>query len=70
MKRNLIFIVVIACFQIIFANSQDLINPPALIVLDTFSMVNRNPNEFVKGWNWGSPGRQLDEAMRINYYCN
>jgi hypothetical protein len=47
--------------------SQDLINPPKLQRLDTTTAIDRS-NNFVKGWNWGSPGRKLDTAMLMNAY--
>jgi len=29
---------------------------------------NWNNTHFIKGWNWGNPGRWLDEALGMNYY--
>lgn len=51
--------------------SQNVIDPPILpIGFDSTALFDRNFNDttFILGWNWGSPGRALDEAMRINFY--
>lgn len=50
---------------------QNIIDPPRLpIGFDSTALFDRTFNDttFILGWNWGSPGRALDEAMRINFY--
>lgn len=60
-------ILVLLIFNINLLISQDLINPPKLQRLDTSTAIDRSKN-FVKGWNWGSPGKKLDSAMLMNTY--
>ncbi len=47
---------------------QDIIDPPKLNQLDTLSILQREPDRFVRGWTCGSPGNMLDSAMYINTY--
>ncbi len=61
-------LIILFAFIFVFkAYSQDLINPPKLQRLDTTTAIDRS-NNFVKGWNWGSPGKKLDSAMLMNAY--
>jgi len=51
--------------------SQNVIDPPILpIGFDSTALFDKtfNDSTFIRGWYWGSPGRALDEAMRINFY--
>ncbi|MDT3739533.1 MAG: hypothetical protein RO257_08545 [Candidatus Kapabacteria bacterium] len=55
----------------ISAYSQNIIDPPVLpIGFDSTALFDRTFNDttFIRAWNWGSPGRALDEALRINFY--
>ncbi len=63
-----ILIVLLLLITINITNSQDLIDPPKLHVVDTCSILVRQTNSFIKGWNWGSPGLKLDSAMLMNSY--
>ena len=61
MKKSILaiiaFILVISTVK-----AQDIIDPPRLFNKDTSSVIITNINEFVRGWNWDSPGRKLDLA--------
>ncbi len=48
--------------------SQNIIDPPHLVRLDTTDALNRNYQGFMLGWNWSSPGSRLDSVMNINTY--
>ena len=49
-------------------NAQNIIDPPAIDLVDTSSIIKWNYRGFIKGWNWGSTGAGLDEALGINFY--
>ncbi len=78
MRTNKLFIM---CFITLFSiktncNSQNVIDPPSLLrgaystlsKADTNNIGKGNANKFILGWNWGSPGKKLDEALKINTY--
>ncbi|OGU60328.1 MAG: hypothetical protein A2X64_03810 [Ignavibacteria bacterium GWF2_33_9] len=51
--------------------SQNIIDPPKLPHnFNDPGIYDRNfdKNNFLLGWNWGSPGKKLDDALGINYY--
>ncbi len=48
--------------------SQDVIDPRPLFNKDTLSVFDRIDNKFITGWNWGTAGAKLDNAMNINTY--
>jgi hypothetical protein len=48
--------------------SQTLLTPPPLDGVKNSQYTNRNPNEFILGWNWSAPGKKLDEALMMNTY--
>src|SRR5690606_31257831 len=50
--------------------SQNNIDPPSLINDSTVNkeLIKREQNSFLLGWNWGSPGEKLDDALYINAY--
>lgn len=48
--------------------AQDIIDPSPLPRIDTSSFINRTQPGFILGWNWGSTGRALDQALNINTY--
>lgn len=55
--------------------SQDIVNPPAIqTVIDAQTgidpLIQKNQNRFILGWNWGSPCKTIDEALKINAYHN
>ncbi len=56
----------ILSFSNVVLLSQDIIDPPKLIQLETESIVQREPDRFVRGWTCGSPGNMLDSAMFIS----
>ncbi|MBK9249460.1 MAG: hypothetical protein IPM69_15430 [Ignavibacteria bacterium] len=67
MKLFLAVIIFISCCSSTF--SQDLIDPPSLPHnFNDTSVYDRNFNHFIIGWNWGGPGRKMDEALHANYY--
>ncbi|MFH1049658.1 MAG: hypothetical protein V1779_01865 [bacterium] len=71
MKNIIIVIVVLISFLNLY--SQDIIDPPSIpINFNDTTVFDRNweQNHFIKGWNWGSKGRNLDEALLINTYHN
>jgi hypothetical protein len=45
--------------------SQTLLTPPPLDNVKNSQYTNRDPNEFILGWNWSSIGKKLDEALII-----
>jgi len=52
--------------------SQNIIDPPKLNSFlpssQYISLIYRGTAPFIFGWNWGSPGKNLDEAMLINHH--
>lgn len=44
--------------------AQDIINPEPLGYSTTYSqLVESEQTKFIRGWNWGSPGKNLDEVF-------
>ena len=66
MKNLIITAVIILTVGVVTSFSQDKINPPKLDNISNSSLINRNNSGFQRGWNWGSKGRALDEALNIN----
>ena len=66
MKKYIIIFVVMLFIENLYA--QNNIDPPAIDSVVNSSLINRNFNRFIKGWNWGSPGEALDNAFGINFY--
>ena len=66
--RKYFILAVIILLNIIKLLSQDIIDPPKLNQLDTLSILQREPDRFVRGWTVGAPGNMLDSAMFINTY--
>ncbi len=70
MKKLIIITAILLVAGIEISFSQDKIDPPSLDSLQTSNLVKRNNPGFILGWNWGSAGRKLDEALQINTYHN
>ncbi|MFH1051765.1 MAG: hypothetical protein V1779_12660 [bacterium] len=70
MKNYYLFVIAITlCTNALILHSQNYLSPTTLTFTDTTDVFQRGiPDEFVIGWNWGSPGRNLDEALLINTY--
>lgn len=66
MKSYILILAAILSFSNMVLLSQDIIDPPKLSQFDTSSVVNKNFNSFIIGWNWGTPGAMLDSAMYIS----
>jgi len=66
--KNIIISVIILLISSIFSYSQNIIDPPKIIESSEDTMIIRTQNEFVIGWNWGGRGRELDNALKVNYY--
>ena len=58
-------ILIFNCYNIF---SQDIIDPPKLGQLESDTIIQREPDRFVRGWTIGAPGNMLDSAMFINTY--
>jgi len=67
-KIILLVLAIILNFNCYNIYSQVIIDPPKLNQLDTLSILQREPDRFVRGWTCGSPGNMLDSAMNINTY--
>ena len=67
MKKKYIISLIIA-LSFINLNAQDKLVPPHISFLDNSSIIQRDQNKFLLGWNWGSPGRDLDNALMMNAY--
>jgi hypothetical protein len=67
-KTGLIFLMLL--LSIIEAMGQDIIDPPKLFNKNTLDIYDRRSQKFTLGWNWGGPGRALDQALFINTYHN
>ena len=54
----------------IFVFSQDKIDPLPIITDTTgnYSIIDPVQHDFFLGWNWGTPGRKLDDALLMNMY--
>ncbi|OGU41382.1 MAG: hypothetical protein A2X61_13015 [Ignavibacteria bacterium GWB2_35_12] len=46
--------------------AQDIIDPPPLSCVND-TVIQREFNHFIRGFNFYNPGRKLDEAMNMNY---
>lgn len=69
MKNHIIIMMILLSFGKLF--SQNSIDPPKLSIdFNDASVFDRNWNQthFIKGWNWGGAGLDLDEALNMNYY--
>ena len=54
-----------------FAISAQNIIDPLPIISDTtgnYDVIEREQDKFIIGWNWGSEGEKLDDAMYMNSY--
>jgi len=65
MRKYILMLAAILSFSNVVLLSQDIIDPPKLTQLETESIVQREPDRFVRGWTCGSPGNMLDSAMYI-----
>jgi hypothetical protein len=63
-----IVLIIIAFAMLYTLQSQDKIDPIKIFDKNTVNYVNLDTNSFQIGWNWGSVGRKLDEALFINSY--
>jgi|GEM_PF-6254402 len=66
MKKFLIIFLMMLFVVNIYA--QNNIDPPPIDSVVNSSLINRNFNRFIKGWNWSSEGEELDKALGINFY--
>lgn len=50
--------------------SQNIIDPPPIVTDTTgnFDVIDPVQHKFILGWNWGSPGKKLDDALYMNFY--
>ncbi len=67
MKKIILIVLTIVLFAISLT-AQSKIDPPALFNSNTESVIKKESTNFLRGWNWGSSGRKLDEALLINSY--
>jgi hypothetical protein len=71
MRKSIYILLVILTNTFCFG--QNLIDPPNYFLQDTTliryknTMIGHYPG-FLRGWNWGTDGKALDEAMYINTY--
>jgi len=65
--KNLIMAILATTILVLALSAQDKVDPRRLFNKATDTLINSNINEFAKGWNWGTSGRKLDEALNINY---
>jgi hypothetical protein len=69
--KHLTLLIILIIVSLIPAFGQNIIDPPKLLIdFNNTNIYDRNffDNHFLLGWNWGVPGRVLDEALNINYY--
>jgi hypothetical protein len=63
MKKIIVFLMLIS-FNLF---SQDKIDPNPLLAIDTAMSIRANgSNSFLRCWNWGSQGKALDSALKMN----
>lgn len=50
--------------------AQDKIDPLPIITDTTgnYNIIDPIQHHFILGWNWGSPGKKLDDALFMNFY--
>lgn len=69
MKKLIYLLLILLSFGSL--HSQNITDPPKLATnfndTTVFDRIWGN-SHFIKAWNWGGPGRWLDEALSINYY--
>jgi len=65
---NRILITMILLFTSVNMFSQNPLDPAKVFIKDTSLVTNSLDTQFVRGFNWSSPGYRLDSAMRINFY--
>lgn len=48
--------------------AQNIIDPPAVIVdtMSNYNVIEKVQDEFILGWNWGTPGKKVDNALCFN----
>jgi hypothetical protein len=67
-----IIIAIALSFMVINLYSQNIVDPPKLSNFNTINTniydINFNKDSFLLGWNWGSAGLALDQALNMNYY--
>ncbi|OGU59862.1 MAG: hypothetical protein A2X64_04115 [Ignavibacteria bacterium GWF2_33_9] len=71
--KKIIILIIIAFCNLIIINAQDVINPPKFSYFSSTvgrydTLIYRSARPYVLGYNWGSQGARLDEALGINYY--
>ena len=63
-KIFLMLIIMLSCISY----SQSRIDPVRLFDKTTLSYYLNPNNEFIRGWNWGTMGKKIDEALNTKYY--
>ena len=66
MRKYVIIFVMMLFVVNIYA--QNNIDPPPIDSIAQSGLIQRNFDGFIKGWNWGSEGKELDKALGINFY--
>jgi hypothetical protein len=64
---KLIKMIIILIFVATFCKSQTILDPPSILDSLDQNMLNFQTTDFKLGWNWGSPGLRLDNALSIKY---
>jgi hypothetical protein len=77
--KNLELLLTALILLTISIKAQDRFTPESLFdytdTTDTYlidtalvnNTIDRSTDEFILGWNWGSPGLELDEALGMNF---
>jgi hypothetical protein len=65
---KLIKIIFVLFFAFSLCKAQTTLDPPSILGNLNQNMINQNADCIVRGWNWGNPGKRLDDALSINFY--
>ncbi len=66
MKKIIIIAVFFAAICVVY--TQNILTPPTILKDSDSTYIEKENKTFLLGWNWGSEGRLLDEALYINAY--
>lgn len=63
------YLIILLLFPIL-VSGQDKIDPLPIITDTTgnYSIIDPVQHDFFLGWNWGTPGKKLDDALFMNFY--
>jgi hypothetical protein len=64
---KLIKIIIALIFVTSLCKAQTILDPPSILDSLDQTMLNFDVSDFKLGWNWGSPGVRLDNALSIKY---